>query len=231
MPAVNPSNDRYLATTIKNILQRLTNLEGQQNGGVRDAQGNIRVKWGMQSDGTYGLWIFDPAGNLQVSLGDLGGGTTLGPYGVAVLPAGAAYAGPSSLQRVGGWVESQVLSQQSYSLTSWGDTSPAGPTVSVPIGHSGEAMVTISSQISSGGYSAGETAYAGLSVDGGSPTSYPSVSAGTTATTSVTAGASTQFLVTGLAPNASHSFHMQYKVTTAGVVGYFGNNVVVVQPL
>jgi hypothetical protein len=135
MPGVNPSNDRWLATTIKNILQRLTNLEGQQNGGVRNAQNQLRLQWGLLPDGTYGLVAYDNAGNKRAQLGQLPDGD----FGFATY----------SPANNGSYVELNVPqaspSSGTISTASTSFTTIAGsPTLTVACGASGTMLITLS---------------------------------------------------------------------------------------
>ena len=224
MDANLPPGDGLFAL-LAQINRRLQALETQQNWGITDGNGVQRIRAGLQPDGTYGIWVFDTTGDVAVRLGDLTGGQ----YGLAVLPAGAAPGTP--LQRVGGALEAQQTTGVSYSSTTWGDTSPAGPSLTVPIGVSGQALVTMDCQISSGANAAGETALAGLSIDGAAPAApYPLIEEGITLNGSIVGSASSTFLVSGLTAG-SHTFKMQYKVSTATVNGTFAASTLIVQPL
>ncbi len=225
MPGVNLPFQDGLYQLLHDLDQRISGVERQQNWGLTDSNGILRARAGNQPDGTNGIWFFNTDGSVATKLGDLGGGE----YGLAVLPAGAAPGTP--LQRVGGAICAQQLSQVSYSSTTWGDTSPAGPQVTVPIGPSGQAMVTIGCMISSGANAGGETALAGLSIDGAAPaSSYPPLEEGISLNGSVVGSTLGAFLVSALAPG-SHTFKMQYWVSTASVNGYFENSTLLVQPL
>ena len=223
MPAVNPSNDRYLATTIKNILQRLTNLEGQQNGGVRDAQGNIRVKWGMQSDGTYGLWIFNPSGVVEAKLGDQGQGVAAGPYGLSVLnPAG-------NMQLVSGRTIATAAGPLTYSSLSLGALS-GGPSVQVQVGPSGAVDVALSALIQPVSYSAGETAWLYPAVNGAAASwPYLQASVGVSSSQAMTAYGEAQ--ITGLSPGTLCTFTVQAAVTTAGISATYREVTIDVTPV
>lgn len=59
MPKSLHSHDDAFASTMANLLQRVTRLEQQQNSGVRDAQGNLRLQEGLLPNGDYGLAFYD----------------------------------------------------------------------------------------------------------------------------------------------------------------------------
>lgn len=80
MPPVNRPAGDYLAQTLREMQSQINGLSTQQNSVVTDQAGNVRIKTGLQTDGTYGTWYFDASGVLQAKLGDLGG---LG-FGIAV---------------------------------------------------------------------------------------------------------------------------------------------------
>lgn len=224
MPGANLPFQDGLYALLNDLGRRISNVETQQNWGIRDATGTQRIRAGLQEDSTFGIWIFNTDGSVATKLGDLGDDQ----YGMAVLPAGAAPG--TALQRVGGAIEAQQISPVTYSSTSWGDTSPAGPSVTVPIGPSGQALVTMDCKISSGANAAGETAIAGLSIDGAAPSGTPVIEEGITLNGSIVGSASTTFLVSGLTAG-SHTFKMQYAVTTTGVNGTFTDSTLLVQPL
>ena len=77
----------------------------------------------------------------------------------------------------------------------------------------------------------GESAFVGLSIDGGAPGTDPTIEVTTGAGSGgIGASASTTYLLGGLS-QGSHSFKMKYRVTTSGVSGFFLDRLLSVQPL
>ena len=205
MPGVNPSNDRWLATTIKNILQRLTNLEGQQNGGVRNAQNQLRLQLGLLPDGTYGLVAYDNAGNKRAQLGQLPDGD----FGFATY----------SPANNGSYVELNVPqaspSSGTISTASTSFTTIAGsPTLTVACGASGTMLITLSGTLGLPSIAnATVQSFAKVYVDGVLTGPGLGTSLQTTTTPAVvglqTTGAATA-LVTGLT-QGSHTLSIEYQ--------------------
>jgi hypothetical protein len=215
-----PQDGLYAA--LKSLDRRLTALENQQNWGITDGAGVQRIKAGLQDDGTFGIWIYDGAGNLEVKLGDLTGGA----FGLGVTNQAGV------LQRVSGVVMVEVATAENYSSTSWGDLATPGPLVTATIGPSGQALLTLCANMNTGTPpGGGETALAGLSVDGAAVLADPvlKVSAGG-GSGGVGTSVSLTYLLGGLS-QGSHTFEMKYSVSTTGVAGSFQDRLLSVQPL
>lgn len=253
MPPVNQpqSGDQFMALVLLNIQQRLSALEFAANTGIVDGRGVLRERVGLLPDGTYGIefynedgqlvmrlgeqgddtygaWIFDPSGNPQVALGDLGGGATAGPYGVAVLPAGATYVDHTSLQRVGGATAGAACSASSSTATTF--TAFTGPNglVSVPIGPSGKAIVTLIGTIATGG--SGNEGFLGVSVDGAAPGApFIDATGSGSGFSGLKVSGNASVVLAGLS-QATHTFAPQFKMANTGTVG-FTQVIVTVQPL
>lgn len=59
MPLVHRSADQYLLQQIAELSQRVADLEGQQNWGVRDHTTTQRVQGGLLRDGGFGVAVWD----------------------------------------------------------------------------------------------------------------------------------------------------------------------------
>ena len=218
MPDANLPPGDGLFALLKQLGQRLTAVENQQNWGVTDGNGVQRIKAGLQDDGTYGIWFFDLNGTAQVKQGDLGGGI----YGQAVLnPAGV-------MQWIAGRSIQSVTGTLTYSSTSWGALT-GGPSVTAPVGPSGEVDVALGSTITPGSYASGETAQLRVAVDGtGQTYPYLLVSVGASSTQSQTTYA--EATISGLSPGV-HTFTLQAWASTAGVAATYADTVLAVTPV
>ncbi len=189
------------------------------------------AQFGQLPDGTYGIAIFDgTTGNIVAKMGPLSGGgygveildssgnvlAEMTESGFYVLPAGASSGTP--LQRVGG---------NAYSVGTGGTTTSAvpvtlgsGPSVSVPLGPSGQALVWVSSYV---GVGPSGQAYVDLLVNGVTAESeLLYVSAGNTA-----ANYSMPYVLTG---HANATVTLTLKFWTNGVSATFGKPTIVCQP-
>lgn len=189
------------------------------------------AQFGQLADGTYGIAIYDATtGNIVAKMGPLSGGG----YGVEILdssgnvlaemtesgfyvrPAGATSSTP--LQRVGGNV---------YDVGTGGTTSSTtpvtlgtGPSVTVPIGPSGQALVWVSSYVGIGPSGQG---FVNLLANGTTVASdLLYVSASDTA-----ANYSMPYVLTGYA-NSTVTLTLTYR--TNGVSTTFGTPTIVCQP-
>jgi hypothetical protein len=255
MPAVNGTANNYFLDYLWGLQRRIQALETQQNWGVTDDNGVMRVRGGVQSDKTYGIWIFGPTGAVVLKLGDLGGGVTAGPYGLGVfnatsdaevflgqLVAGESVYGLSVLkpggtpgtaadyQRVGGVGSSEQLSTITTNSTSW-HTLTGDQTVTVNIGPSGQALISLSGLIYPGSYTAGESAYMGVGVNGSEPViADPYLIAEEPSNNGLGGSYSMSWVKSGLT-QGSHTFRPYYKVTTSGVTAKYANRLLTVSPL
>ncbi|WP_298330330.1 hypothetical protein [Haloactinopolyspora sp.] len=160
--------------------------------------------------GPSGLAVLDDTGVTQVMAGLLNASPAV--YGLGVLPA---VPGASGLQRVGG-----VASQSGYSASNvvsngvWTALGSA-PALSVNLGPSGLAKVTISGTIATNG--SGVEGFVGVSANGGATYSLADVSvSGTGAGALITSTGSAVFsAASGAVANATNSFQLQMQTANA----------------
>lgn len=128
-------------------------------------------------------------------------------------------------------VGTTVGTTTSYSATTYG-TAANSPACSVMVGSSGLVLVTYSALITPGiNASNSESATAGLSIDGASPSaSYASATGQAPVNNGLGGTQTVQNLVSGLTPGL-HTFGIQYRVSTAAIVATFANQTLVAQPL
>jgi hypothetical protein len=223
MPNPNYS-DPAIYQWMQDVNQRLRALEWQQNSGIRDPQGNIRVKEGLQSDGTYGLWIFDDSGNVVVKLGDQRGGATEGPYALAVKnPSG-------QMQLVSGRAISSVGGPLTYSTNGWGAL-PSGPSVTVVAGPNGAVDLALSAIIQPGSNPAGETAELAVGINGSTSPTAPSLECEVGASSLQLLTCSAEAEILGLTPDTSYTFDVLAWVSTGGTPANFWNVTIVASPV
>lgn len=103
-----------------------------QNGSqaVYDDAGVIRVRFGKQTDDSYGAWFFDPAdGSVRVRVGELGDGS----FGIGILDG-----------TVPQWQGDEVSATQTTTSTSFTDLATVGPQiVNVYIGSTRRCLVLV----------------------------------------------------------------------------------------
>jgi hypothetical protein len=165
----------------------------------------ISAGTGLQVSGSS--WAIDPAATQRRVTGTCPGGaiTAIAQDGTVtcggIAPAAATVAGQ------------QQTNQTSYT------TLPGGPSVSATIGASGTAMVTITGAISP---TAGNTAFIGLSIDGGNASDTQSLAADTNFLQ-----ASATYVITGLS-QGSHTFAARYRVSGGGNAQFSNRGIIVV---
>lgn len=220
MPPVNlPPN---ILRTISGLQSQLNALQTQQQYGCIDNELRLRIVMGQQADGTYGLWLYDTDGNVKVKIGDLGGGITEGPYGLQV------YNAAGRPLEVSPPLGSFFAGSISTTLTTY-SAGAGSPSVTAPIGASGDALITVSSLISL--TNVNDTGQVGISLDGGAAINVLA----TSSTASIVANScSVMFRASELftlTPNADHTFQLQQKGSTAGHTFTFQGNALVVWPI
>ena len=173
-----------------------------------DAAGHPRVRQGPLPDGNYGLAVYSPANDgTYVELSNLGFGLQSAEVST---------------------------SQGTTSAGTYVDLATAGPSVTVTVGTSGRALVSASALMFPGASGAGntsDTAFVGLSIDGGAPGNSLAQFTGASGTGVSNNGSGTiggQVLVTGLSAG-SHTCKLQY-TTLNGTFTSFQNRVITVQP-
>jgi hypothetical protein len=216
-PAVSPVSTDWLRSQFTSLQAQITALATTQNQYVIDNTGTMRVSVGWhQADNSYGVTIYDPSGNKRVVLGQLPNGDhgielyDLTGNSQELLPALDDYAGST------------------LSTTSGTPVSLSGsPTVTIDTGASGDCEITAGAFV---GYPTAGSANAYLLIDGGTPHSIFGMSGSSAGAGNVQ---STRRLSTWLgstiAPDASHTFTMQYEA--GGGTGNFSANYLKVQPL
>ena len=197
-------------TTMESLIRELDRR-------VRNLETAPRLTNSSIQDGS--LRVLDADRDPQVIVGKQDDGS----FGLVVL-------GPNGvLQRVGGVGYSYTPGTLTYSATTWG-TSPADQDITVNVGPSGLALVTMSALIFPGSYSLGESAFVGVIVDGAGPDPNAILYSVQPASSALGGTASFSYVISGLADGA-HTFRLVYAVTTAGVVATFKARSLVVQPL
>lgn len=207
MPPVNKPQRGMdgIAGLFKRPQDQINAMARQQNWGIHDGSLVLRVRGGLQDDGTYGVRTFDSDGNVRVEMGQLSNGdngvllldpatnqnTELLPLYWAQLPGSVSATG-SSFQDLG------------------------FPSETVTVGASGSVKITLSSQFlvpSNPGVQGGVVS---VSLDGATPAG---ILAGLLAC-SASAGAapglscSVTVVVTGLTPGA-HTFKALFQADTS----------------
>lgn len=66
MPSYNANAGTYFLARLTELARRLGAVERQQNHGCTDATGKLRLRWGLQPDGTFGMWALDPTTGAAV---------------------------------------------------------------------------------------------------------------------------------------------------------------------
>jgi hypothetical protein len=220
VPPVNLPPD--ILRTISGLQSQLNALQTQQQYGCIDNELRLRIVMGQQADGTYGLWLYDTDGNVKVKIGDLGGGITEGPYGLQV------YNATGRPLEVSPPLGSFFAGSISTTLTTY-SAGAGSPSVTAPIGASGDALITVSSLISL--TNVNDTGQVGISLDGGAAINVLA----TSSTASIVANScSVMFRASELftlTPNADHTFQLQQKGSTAGHTFTFQGNALVVWPI
>src|SRR5581483_8090294 len=161
---------------------------------------------------------------VQVKLGDLGGGTVAGPYGLAVLnPMG-------EMQLVAGGATSSISGPLTYSANAWGALS-GGPSVEITLGPSGSADVTLGAIVTPGSFSAGETAKLGISVNGSTSPDAPELWVSAPSSSALPQTAYGEFQLRGGTPGDTYTLSVLAWVSTATVVASFTNVVISATPV
>lgn len=226
-----------LISEIRSLHLRLNRIENSaqlgntaiQGGALQfvNSLGQIVLSVGFQDDGTIGVASFDP--NTGVKLAQMGQiNTAPSLYGLTVRQGG-------SMQRIAG-----AASAYTPGLRTTASTTPVTfgdePSVSVAVGPSGMALVSIGALVDSaltgGAIGTPDDADVILTVDGTIPldgSGNPLIHArgGNVPATSV----STSGIVTGLTPGVPHVFSHKYLVLSGSTTGDFLDRFVVVTPL
>ena len=195
-----------ILSTIADLERRLVNLERSpqltsasiKDGAlvVLDAAGVVRIKIGK--DGTdYGIKVYDAAGANPVSLAQLG--------------FGQAYA--------------EVVPEESTTSTSFVDLATPGPSITVPIGPSGRAIVLGGAYMTS--TVTNQTVVTGLKVDGNVP--FDLADLGNNTSGSIAGDHSSGVLISGLSAG-NHTFKLQYLQSLGGATGRWGARWLLVLP-
>jgi len=202
MPPVPGKANDYFVNLIKTMQKRITALETKQNFGIRDAKNILRLQAGLLPDGTFGMRVFDTAGNPRIGFGQLPDGDS----GMAVY----------SQSNDGTYVEvnppvatpaSGALATASTSFT----TLTGSPTISVNVGISGKVLGILSGIVGLSVSSNTQQGIAQLYVDG--VANGPTIAASLTMASGVAGVQSTGgdiALISGLAQGA-HTLSIEYK--------------------
>lgn len=240
MPSYNGTPSNYLLNFLRQLETAVRQLQTQQNWGVTDASGRLRLRCGLQPDGTYGLWMLNPAngdvvakltgtalivynatGTEEVLLGAIGSGE----YGLQVrAPTGA-------MQLVAGTVAATVTSTLTYGANSWGMLSGA-PSVTAKVGPSGSMLVGLGALIAPGSHSSGETARIGVALNTTTAGRHqPVVSAEAPSSSPLGGSYWAEAVISGLDVGATYKFGVQAWVSTSGVTADITNVTIKATPL
>lgn len=222
MPGFNGPVDDYFFGLLKNIEARLRQIATQQQGGVTNAEGDLVCQWGLLSSGQLGIEILDSNGIVRVQLGQL----PSGDYGLYVGdPNGASDEILPSYS---------AFNANALNVTAGSYTATSGtPSVTAYLGASGDAKISISSQITG----ANGFGLVGLSIDGG--TALNALEAGVSGSGSNPPWCSSASLVVKLSqlkgstltPNTTHTFTCEQTVTNTGIGATFEYNSLIVEPI
>jgi hypothetical protein len=186
---------------------------------VYDSNGKPILVMGKQSDGKYGLSVFDASGTRQNRVGELSSG-----YGIEALnPAGV----PVALDDLAFSMAAARVdtSETKAAGGGFGDLATAGPSVTVDIGPLGRALVHITCGITTPSGGQGKAGYA---VSGASSIAADAFSAvivgGEPGQTAINQCGST-YLVTGLSAG-SNTFTMKY-AATGGTITFYARTIAV----
>ena len=202
MPPVPGKANEYFFDLIKTMQKRITALETKQNFAIRDAKNILRLRAGLLPDGTFGMQVFDTAGNPRVGFGQLPDGDS----GMAVY----SQANDGTYVEVNPPVASAASGTLSTASTS--PTTLAGsPTLPVTVGASGKALIILSGTIGLSASSTVQQGVAQLYVDGAA--NGPRVEASLTLNTvagGLQATGGLPALVSGLSQGA-HTLSIEYQ--------------------
>lgn len=162
-----------------------------------------------------GLHGYDSSGTEQVRVGELSSSPAV--YGLGVLPYGGG-----ALQRVGG--VSQATGSDVTNVTSTSPVPVPSSLVTVELGPSGQAQVTVNTEIATGG--GGQEGFCAVSIDDGSPGGGVIASGGS----AVNSSTSSTRVYSGLAPGV-HTFSLAVWVGGASANCSFYGPTIIVQPL
>ena len=157
---------------------------------------------------TIGLTFYDSNGNILVQLNDTGLSVQSGSSSQVIQPIYS------------------VADASTFTTTAATWQNLGFPSVDVPIGASGNALVILSSYAAT--TVAGTAAYAGLSIDGNAPTS---VNLSLTSGDAYLGASTSATFITGALTQATHSFSIWYEAGTAGDTVNFHTGALVVWPL
>ena len=193
MPGVIPPSGDYFQNQLREYRDRIRALEQQQNFGIRDGQGNLRVQGGLLQAG------FGGAGEYGIVVADVNG------TALEILPI---Y-----------WQE--VAALELTTSPTYTDLTTPGPTVTAIIGHSGSAMVTISTYMGVNGIAGSQAGgRVSLAIDGGAAVGdYLYYSISSAAGDGIAGNQSTTIVLSGLAPG-SHTFEMKYSSFNGGTTHF-----------
>jgi hypothetical protein len=184
---------------------------------IDPSTGNIRALLAEQADNTVSLKFFDPSGNPRTQIGELNNGD----YGLAVFST----ANDGTYQEIRPVVDAYASVVGSTSSTSY-TTISGSPTLTVDLGASGDAVVTVSAFITLGSVAAeGEVA---LVINNNAPLT---ILAFAGAAGGAASCSSTRRLASwdALGSPGSNSFSLQY-LTTAGTANFQAVSILV-EPL
>lgn len=192
---------------------------------IEDAAGHILGQLGLGPDGKYGLVVNDSSGNPQIRAGEL----ESGGYGLEAVDASG---NPVQLATLAFGVQAALVlaSEGSSTLGSFVDLTTVGPSVSVLIGPSGRALVTMTMLMTTpGAASSSNMAFAVSGATTLAPNAQPGtfLQFGTNAAQVINPTVSGTFLVTGLTAG-TNVFTAKYLVDNAGT--RIGNRILIVQP-
>lgn len=157
MPLVHHTASQFFLQRIAQLSQRVADLEGQQNWGIRDGNMKLRIRAGLQPDSSFGIQILDDTGHVRVSLGDLPDGD----YGLSVSDPGTGQSAeimPTLTATHGDPAFSPTAA------TTW--QTLGGPGVTVNVGNSGRVRVHLFAHMLN---ETKNLAYVGVAVDGTMP--------------------------------------------------------------
>lgn len=225
-PVIPPPHD-YVNNLLAGQQAQLDALARQQNAGIVDTTGRVRIREGQQPDGTLSTIYYDTSGAERVRLGQLADGD----YGLNIVdPATSQQTEILPIYQQG------VTTSQSTSSTSYVDLATAGPLVTATVASSGMALLTTNSYMGVTGVIAAQSGgFVGISIDGGAPTGfldellYFAVSSPSAGAVGIAGNQSAQVVVTSLSPG-THTFEMKYKTVGGSSVTY-GNRFLQVRPI
>lgn len=197
---------------------------------IEDAAGNILVQLGTLPDANYGLVVNDNAGVPQVRAGEL----ESGGYGLESVDPSTGHLVQLSTLAFGLASSSlQIFPAETTASATLTDLATVGPSVTVTIGSSGRALVTVTALLA---WTANRGCVMGYAVSGATTTAADlnhtlamnSQDPTSNNSTGNSQGSAT-FLVTGLTPGAN-TFTAKYATMFSGSVAFGPYRGITVQP-